>query len=134
MALNEIIRLSISETARLFGLNAQTIRRAIKAGELPYIVVQGRYKVDFESALKWSQTQTTTQNKLASRGIGQFVDQWHIKNKQLTPGQDEMHKMLEPEQSPQQQLFSNQPQQAELPAASPPASLRADTPQQSLPF
>jgi hypothetical protein len=132
MAINEIIRLSISETARLFGLNAQTIRRAIKAKELPYIVVQGRYKIDFESALTWSQTQTTTQNKLAARGIGQFVDQWRVKNKKIAPVQDEMHKGLIPEPSPQQQLFTEKPTEKNQPQ--PPLRNSTSTPQQSLPL
>ena len=52
----EIIRVSISEAARLFGVNAQTIRRAIKNQEITYVVVAGRYKINFVSLVKWSQT------------------------------------------------------------------------------
>ena len=55
----EIIRVSISEAARLFGVNAQTIRRAIKNQEITYVVVAGRYKINFVSLVKWSQTKTT---------------------------------------------------------------------------
>ena len=43
----EIVRVSISEAARLFGVSSQTIRRAIKSGEITYIVVAGRYKLNF---------------------------------------------------------------------------------------
>ena len=50
-----LIRVSVSEAARLFGLNPRTIRRAIAAGEITYIVVRGRYKINFESLIKWSQ-------------------------------------------------------------------------------
>ncbi|MBI3626902.1 helix-turn-helix domain-containing protein [Candidatus Uhrbacteria bacterium] len=82
---HNIIRLSISEAARIFGVNAQTIRRAIASGEIRYVVVANRYKLNFESVLKWSQKRTTTQNKLASRGIGQFVNQWKIKNTLYSP-------------------------------------------------
>ena len=39
------IRVSISEGARLFGVNPRTIRRAIAKGEIRYIIVQGRYKI-----------------------------------------------------------------------------------------
>lgn len=81
----EMIRVSISEAARLFGVNAQTIRRAIKAQEITYVIVGGRYKINFESLVKWSQHHTTVKNKLAKRGIGQFVDKWKINNPLYSP-------------------------------------------------
>lgn len=81
----EMIRVSISEAARLFGVNAQTIRRAIAAQEVTYVVVGGRYKINFESLVKWSQRHTTVRNKLAKKGIGQFVGQWKIKNPLYSP-------------------------------------------------
>lgn len=81
----EIIRVSISEAARLFGVNAQTIRRAIAAQEVTYVIVGGRYKLNFESLVKWSQLHTTVRNKLAKKGIGQFVGQWKIKNPLYSP-------------------------------------------------
>ncbi len=79
------IRLSVSEAAKLFGVSPRTIRRALADGEITYIVVQGRYKINFESLLKWSQDTTTVRNKLAKSGIGQFVDRWKIKNKLYSP-------------------------------------------------
>lgn len=81
----DIIRLSISEAGRLFGVSTQTIRRALKAQELPYVVVRGRYRLNFESVLKWSQKKTTTKNKLEREGIGKFVGQWKIKNPLYSP-------------------------------------------------
>ena len=36
------VRVSVSEAARLFGVDQHTIRRAIKRQELRYIVVQSR--------------------------------------------------------------------------------------------
>ena len=81
----EIVRVSISEAGRLFGVNAQTIRRAIKNQEITYIVVAGRYKINFESLVKWSQNKTTVQNKLNKRGIGQYVEKWKIKNTLYSP-------------------------------------------------
>ncbi len=81
----EIVRVSISEAARLFGVNPQTIRRAIKAQEITYVVVAGRYKINFESLVKWSQRKTTVQNKSNSRGIGQYVDKWKISNTLYSP-------------------------------------------------
>ncbi len=79
------IRVSVSEAARLFGVDQHTVRRAIKRQELRYIVVQGRYKLNFESLVEWSQNRTTVKNKLEQRGIGQFVDKWKIKTKKFSP-------------------------------------------------
>ncbi|MBI5731811.1 MAG: helix-turn-helix domain-containing protein [Candidatus Magasanikbacteria bacterium] len=83
--MGEIIRLSISEAARFFGVNSQTIRRAVKNQEITYSVVRGRYEINFESLLKWSQKKKTTVTKLESKGIGQYVDKWKIKNPLFSP-------------------------------------------------
>ncbi len=88
----EIIRVSISEAARLFGVNAQTIRRAIKAGEITYVVVAGRYKINFESLVKWSQAKTTVRNKTNQRGIGQYVGKWKIKNTLYSPSKKSINR------------------------------------------
>ncbi len=81
------VRVSVSEAARLFGVDQHTIRRAIKAQELRYIVVQGRYKINFESLVDWSQEKITVKNKLEQKGIGQFIDKWKIKTKKYSPDQ-----------------------------------------------
>lgn len=88
MSLEKIIRLSVSEAAKMFGVSTRTIRRAISKNEISYIVVQGRYKIDFESLLKWSQSSTTVRNKRDKAGIGQFVEKWKIKNKLYSPNPD----------------------------------------------
>lgn len=92
----ELIRVSISEAARLFGVNAQTIRRAITAQEVTYVVVSGRYKLNFESLVKWSQRHTTIRNKTAKRGIGQFIDRWKIKNPLYSPNPKSVGVKIEP--------------------------------------
>jgi len=81
----ELIRVSVSEAARLFGVNPQTIRRAIQSQEITYIVVADRYKINFESLVKWSQKKTTVKNKSNTKGIGQFVEKWKIKNTLFSP-------------------------------------------------
>ncbi len=81
----QIIRLSVSEAAKIFGVSTRTIRRAISEEEITYVVVQGRYKINFESLLRWSQETSTVRNKRDRQGIGQFVDQWKIKNKLYSP-------------------------------------------------
>ncbi len=96
----ELIRVSISEAARLFGVNAQTIRRAIAAQEVTYVIVAGRYKVNFESLVKWSQHHTTVQNKLANRGIGQFVEKWKIKNPLFSPNPKSIPAQSQPDDDP----------------------------------
>ena len=81
----EIVRVSISEAARLFGVNSQTIRRAIKNQEITYVVVAGRYKLNFESLVRWSQDKTTVKKKSDQFGIGQYVSKWKIKNTLYSP-------------------------------------------------
>lgn len=81
----QVIRLSISEAAKIFGVSHATIRRAIKDQEITYVVVQGRYKIHFESLLRWSQRTTTVRHKRDKNGIGQYVDQWKIKNRLFSP-------------------------------------------------
>lgn len=85
----EVVRVSISEAARLFGIHQRTIRRAIATGEIRYIIVRGRYKLHFGSLIIWSQRATTIRNKRDTRGIGQWVDQWKIKNTKYSPREPE---------------------------------------------
>ena len=92
MSLDNVVRLSVSEAAKLFGVSTRTIRRAIANSEVNYIVVQGRYKINFESLLKWSQSSTTVRNKRDSAGIGQFVERWRIKNKLYSPNPGQVEK------------------------------------------
>lgn len=82
------IRVSVSEAARLFGVDSNTIRRAIKSQDLRYIVVQGRYKINFESLVKWSQNRVTVKNKMEKKGIGQYVDKWKISAKKYSPSEN----------------------------------------------
>ena len=82
---DKIVRVTVSEAARLFGVNPRTIRRAITSGELRYVVVQDRYKIHFGSLVSWSQRKATVQHKRDSRGIGQWVDAWKMKNPKFSP-------------------------------------------------
>lgn len=91
--MNEPIRLSVSEAAKMFGVSTRTIRRAIAANEVSYIVVHGRYKIQFESLLKWSQSSSTVRNKRDKSGIGQFVEKWRIKNTLYSPNPKQIKKL-----------------------------------------
>lgn len=96
----EDIRLSISEASRIFGISQQTVRRAIKAQQIKYIVVRSRYRLSFMSLLKWSQSATSTRNKLANNGIGQFVNGWKIQNKLFSPHPEKVRASISPKTTP----------------------------------
>ena len=81
----EVIRVSISEAGKFFGVNPQTIRRAIKQGDVTYVVVRGRYQINFDSLIKWSQRSLKVKNKLNTQGLGQYVDKWKIHNTLYSP-------------------------------------------------
>jgi len=102
--MSESIRLSVSESAKMFGVSPRTIRRAITSKEISYIVVQGRYKIDFESLLKWSQSSTTVRNKRDNAGIGQFVDKWRIKNTLYSPNRKKISKKRNDTSSTQKEI------------------------------
>jgi hypothetical protein len=74
------IRLSVSESAKIIGIDQITIRRAIQKQELSCIVVQGRYKINFENLLNWALSKPTLSKKLLNKGIGQFVEKWRSQN------------------------------------------------------
>jgi len=79
------VRVNISEASRLFGVSNKTIRQAIKTGEISYVVTRGRYRLNFDSVLKWSQLSTRRRNLLGTTGIGRYVDKWKITNKKFSP-------------------------------------------------
>lgn len=91
----EPIRLSVAEAAKFFGIQTGTIRRAIKEGKLNYVVIKGRYKINFEGLLKWSQSSPKISNKFASRGMGQYVDKWKIRNKLFSPNPEKLKKEID---------------------------------------
>ena len=70
------LRLSVTESAKFFGLSDKSIREAIKRKEIKFILIRGRYKINFESLLEWAQQNKRRQNKLKRDGIGQFVKEW----------------------------------------------------------
>jgi excisionase family DNA binding protein len=84
-ARSNAIRVSVSEGAKLLGVNPATVRRAIKDQQIRYVVVRGRYKISFESLIKWSQKRPIVKYNLENKGIGQYIEKWKIKNTLFSP-------------------------------------------------
>jgi len=68
--------LSVSQAAKLFGVEQKTIRRAIKDHQINYIVQENRYNIEMGSLLKWAHAKTKLYNKLNEYGVGKFVKEW----------------------------------------------------------
>jgi excisionase family DNA binding protein len=76
---NEIkspIWLSVSEAAKIGGVQAKTIRRTIQYNKVKYKIIGNRYAIDFSSLVAYLNTKTKLKNKLNQFGLGQYVDKW----------------------------------------------------------
>ncbi|MFA5155697.1 MAG: hypothetical protein WC453_04705 [Patescibacteria group bacterium] len=74
---NYPIWVSVSEAARLGGVQGKTIRRAIKSDpNLRYKIVKNRYQIEFASLLAFLNKNTKLKNKLQDFGLGQYVAAW----------------------------------------------------------
>lgn len=70
------IWLSVSEAAKIGGVQAKTIRRAIQFNNVKYKIIGNRYLIDFTSLISYLQSKTKLKNKLNQLGLGQYVDKW----------------------------------------------------------
>jgi hypothetical protein len=71
------IWVSVSEAADLGGVQAKTIRRAIKSDpNLRYKIIKNRYHIEFGSLLIFLNKNTKLRNKLKDFGLGQYIAQW----------------------------------------------------------
>ncbi|MFA5163152.1 MAG: hypothetical protein WC441_01330 [Patescibacteria group bacterium] len=69
--------LSVSEAAKIGGVQGKTIRRAIKSDpKIVYKIVKDRYQIELSSLLIFLNKNTKLQNKLLDFGLGQYVDKW----------------------------------------------------------
>ena len=76
---NKIINpiwVSVSEAAKLGGVQDKTIRRAIQYNYVKYKIVSNRYLIDFPTLITYLHTKTKLKNKLNQFGLGQYVDKW----------------------------------------------------------
>ena len=74
--INTPIWLSVSEAAKIGGVQTKTIRRAIQYNKVKYKIIGNRYSIDISSLLAFLQTKTKLKNKLSQFGLGQYVDKW----------------------------------------------------------
>jgi excisionase family DNA binding protein len=68
--------LSVSEAAKLGGVQTKTIRRAIKSNNLRYKIFGNRYLINLESLIAFSYTKRKLMNKLNEHGLGQYIEKW----------------------------------------------------------
>ncbi len=68
--------LSVSESAKLGGVTAKTIRRALQSQKLTYKILKNRYQIDLRSIIKYLYSKKKLKNKLIQHGIGQYIDKW----------------------------------------------------------
>jgi uncharacterized protein YidB (DUF937 family) len=67
---------SVSESAKLGGVQSKTIRRAIAGNLITYHIHGNRYLIDLGSLLTFLRSRTKLHNKLNKAGLGQYVDSW----------------------------------------------------------
>jgi hypothetical protein len=67
---------SVSEAAKLGGVQNKTIRRALQAKILRYKIIKNRYLIDFSSVIHFLLNKTKLKNKLNQHGIGQYIEKW----------------------------------------------------------
>jgi hypothetical protein len=70
------IWLTMSETAKLGGIQKRTVKRALRAGSLKYRIIESRYQVDLHSALIYLFSKKKLWNKVKEFGIGQYIEKW----------------------------------------------------------
>ena len=73
-----IVWVSLTDSASLCGVQSKTLRRAIKAGKIRYKIVHNRYYVDFESLMLYLAGNSKLKNKFKQYGIGQYIGSWKI--------------------------------------------------------
>ncbi len=74
------IWLSVSEAAKLGGVQNKTIRRAIQSNTVKFRIISNRYQVDLESLIRYLHSNKKLNNKLLQKGIGQYVDKYNLEN------------------------------------------------------
>ncbi len=70
---------SVSQAAKLGGVQEKTIRRALKIpGALKFKIIKERYQIELGSLITYLQQNTKLKNKLSFYGLGQYVKEWRF--------------------------------------------------------
>lgn len=70
------IFVSVSEAAKIGGIQNKTVRRAIKSNLVSYKIIGNRYLINLKSLIIYLHTKTKLKNKLYNLGIGQYIEKW----------------------------------------------------------
>lgn len=70
------IWLSVSEAAKVAGVQTKTIRRGLDSGLLKFKVIKNRYLINLATLATWLLKNTKLRNKFIHHGFGQYVDKW----------------------------------------------------------
>jgi len=70
------IFVSVSEAAKIGGVQNKTVRRAIKSNLVLYKIIGNRYLINLKSLIIYLHTKTKLKNKLYNFGIGQYIEKW----------------------------------------------------------
>jgi AraC-like DNA-binding protein len=82
--------LLISEAAKLAGVSAKTIRRAVKETEgLSFRIINGRYYVELLSVVEFLEKSTKLSNRLNTFGLGQYVKEYNRKKEEEEEEEEE---------------------------------------------
>ncbi len=74
------IWLSVSESAKIGGVQSKTIRRAIQSSLVKYKIVGNRYLIELSTVLKFLLSKTKLKNKFVKFGLGQYLEQFFKKD------------------------------------------------------
>ena len=74
--INNPLWVTISEAAKLSGVQTKTIRRAIKSNIIQYKIVGNRYLVNLKPLIIYLHSKTKLKNKLYKHGLGQYIQKW----------------------------------------------------------
>lgn len=67
------IWLSVSETAKICGVNQKTIRRAIQAKQINYKIYKDRYLLNLSAVIEYMHSNKKLLNKFKQYGLGQYL-------------------------------------------------------------
>jgi hypothetical protein len=68
--------LSVSEAAKMGGVQNKTIRRAIQSNSVKFKIIKNRYLIELTSLIIFLHTKTKLKNKLNQFGVGQYIKEW----------------------------------------------------------